>query len=107
VDSLVVKLRMDWFRIFSKSLALTIALTILFPVVQIAIKYFGVVWFAPLPPSAAGMSYWGVPWGYVTKAGTVEVPYLIEWSYLVYDLTFWFVISFVYYSVKGRRKLTS
>jgi hypothetical protein len=95
---------MDWFKIFSKSLALTIGLNILFPIVQIGIKYFGVIWTALLPSSNAGMSYWGVPWGYVTKAGTAEAPYVIEWSYLVYDLLFWFVISFIYYSIKARRK---
>ncbi len=96
--------RMDWFKVFSKSLGLTIGLTILFPVVQIVIKYFGVVWSAPLPTSTIGMSYWGIPWGFVTKAGSTEALYVIEWSYLVYDLIFWFVISFIYYSIKARRK---
>ena len=95
---------MDWLKIFSKSLGLAIGIMILFPIVQIGIKYLGIVWLAPLPPSTPGISYWGVPWGYVTKAVSAEAPYVIEWSYLIYDLIFWFIISFIYYSIRARRK---
>jgi len=99
---------MDWLKIFSRSLGLAIGIMILFPILQLGIKYLGVVWLAPLPPStlgiARGISYWGVPWGYVTRVEYPEAPYVIEWSYLVYDLIFWFVVSFVYYSIRARRK---
>jgi hypothetical protein len=95
---------MDWLKIFSKSVGSAIGITILFPLLQLGIMYFGVVWLAPLPPPAAGISYWGVPWGYVTKILYPAAPYVIEWSYLVYDLIFWFILSFVYYSIKARRK---
>jgi len=95
---------MDWLKIFSKSLGLAIIIIILFPMLQLGIKYIGVVWLAPLPPSTSGISYWGVPWGYVTRVSSLEAPFVIEWSYLVYDLIFWFVLSFVYYTMKARRK---
>ena len=95
---------MDWLKIFSKSVGLAIGIMILFPIAQLGVKYFGVVWLAPLPPSTLGISYWGVPWGYVTRIVYPEAPYVIEWSYLVYDLIFWFIVSFVYYSIKARTK---
>ncbi|MBS7622210.1 hypothetical protein KEJ39_00850 [Candidatus Bathyarchaeota archaeon] len=93
---------MDWLKIFSKSLGSTIGIMIVFPILQLVMKYFGVVWPAPLPPSTPRTSYWGVPWGYVTRTVDIEAPYVIDWSYLIYDLIFWFLISFVYYSLKAR-----
>jgi len=95
---------MDWPKIFSKSIGSTIGVTILFPVVQIAIGYLGVAWYAPLPPAALGKSFWGVPWGFVSRIVYPNAPYMIEWNYLIYDLIFWFVISFIYYSIRLWKK---
>ena len=95
---------MDWFKNFSKSLLLTIGLTIFFPLLQIFVAYLGVVWSAPIPSPSPGVSFWGVPWGSVSKVVHPSSPYVVEWEYLVYDLAFWFVISFLYYSVKSRRR---
>jgi hypothetical protein len=95
---------MDWWKIFSKSVGSTIGLTIIFPIVQIALSYLGVAWYAPLPPPALGKSFWGVPWGFVSRIVYPNAPYTIEWNYLVYDLVFWFIISFIYYSIRLRKK---
>jgi hypothetical protein len=93
----------SWER-FSRSFGSAIAATILFPIMQIAIGYLGIVWLAPLPPAALGKSFWGVPWGFVSRVVYPNAPYLIEWNYLIYDLVFWFVAFFVYYSLRLRRK---
>jgi hypothetical protein len=95
---------MDWWKIVSKSVALAIGLTVLFPIIQIAIGYLGVAWVAPLPAPLLGKSYWGVPWGFVGRVVYPNAPYTIEWNYLIYDLIFWFAVSFMYYSIKLRKK---
>ena len=95
---------MNWLKIFSSSIGLAIGLAILFPIVQIGIGYFGVAWVAPLPPPSLGKTFWGVPWGFVSRVVYPNAPYVIEWNYLIYDLVFWFLVSFAYYSIKFRKK---
>jgi hypothetical protein len=95
---------MDWLKVFSKSVILTIAWTILFPIVQIGIGYLGILWFAPLPRSLLGKEYWGLPWGFVSRMVNASHPYVVEWNYLIYDLVFWFILSFIYYSFRFRKR---
>ena len=95
---------MDLGRIISKTVGLAVFLTIIFPLVQIGIGYLGIAWFAPLPPQALGKTFWGVPWGLVGRVVYPNAPYTIEWNYLIYDLIFWVALSFVYYSIKYRKR---
>ena len=46
----------------------------------------------------------GLPWGFVSRVVYPSAPYVIEWDYLIYDLIFWFIVSFVYYSIRFRKK---
>jgi hypothetical protein len=73
---------MDWWKAVSKSVGSTIPLTLVFPIIQIALGYLGIVWLAPLPPALLGKTYWGVPWGFVSRVVYPDVPYTIEWNYL-------------------------
>ncbi len=95
---------MDWWKVVSKSVGSAICLTLVFPIVQIALGYLGVEWLAPLPPALVGKTYWGVPWGFVSRVVYPDAPYTIEWNYLIYDLIFWFVIGFIYYSIRFRKR---
>jgi len=95
---------MDWPKIFSKSIGSAIGLTILFPILQIALWYLGIAWLAPLPPPVLGKSFWGVPWGFVSRVVYPNAPYTVEWPFLIYDLVFWFVISFIYCSIRFRKR---
>lgn len=95
---------MEWWKVISKSLRSAIGLTTVFPVVQIALGYVGIEWLAPLPPPLLGKSYWGVPWGLVSRVVYPSAPYTIEWDYLVYDMVFWFIIAFIYHSIRLRKR---
>jgi hypothetical protein len=95
---------MEWWKVISKSLRSAIGLTIVFPVVQIALEYVGIEWLAPLPPPLLGKSYWGVPWGLVSRVVYPSAKYTIEWNYLVYDMVFWFIIAFIYHSIRLRKR---
>ncbi len=97
-------LRLDWWKVISSSVGLAVTVTVVFAVVQIVLGYLGVAWFAPLPTPLLGKTYWGVPWGFVSRVVYPSAPYVIEWDYLIYDLIFWFIVSFVYYSIRLRKK---
>jgi hypothetical protein len=99
-----VVLRLDWWKVISSSVGLAVTVTVVFAVVQIVLGYLGVAWFAPLPTPLLGKTYWGVPWGFVSRVVYPSSPYVIEWDYLIYDLIFWFIVSFIYYSIRFRKK---
>lgn len=84
---------MDWFKIVLKSIVTSILITVILGLVQLGFTYFGVGWFALLPPHSLGTSFWGLPYGWLSMVIYPNAPYMIESEYLIYDIIIWFIIS--------------